>query len=178
MSNHLGKNPEHPPSAPTHGATRRTLLTTGTIAAGALAGGALTPDAALAAVSASGADAAGVLPDQWPDGPGRLNRPQNADATLRGILRDIDPDRIRHTIETLGGFGTRHTLSTQTDPARGIGAARDWIFHELQSYAERSNGRMKVEIQSYTQDVATRIDQPTVISNVIATLSGSKEPER
>jgi hypothetical protein len=160
--------------APHHGASRRTVLTGGTLAAGALAGGAFVPGSA----HASDGSTTSVAPAEWPDGPGRLNRPQAADATLRGILRDIDPARIRHTIETLVGFGTRHTMSTQTDPNRGIGAARDWIFNELQSYAATSGGRMTVEIQSYTQDVGVRIDTPTVISNVIATLKGSQEPSR
>lgn len=114
----------------------------------------------------------------WPDGPGRPNHPQHADPTLRRILADIDPDRIRHTIETLVGFGTRHTLSTQTDPHRGIGAARDWIFAELSRYAAQSGGRMTVETQSYVQPVGERVDTPTRISNVIATLKGSKEPGR
>jgi hypothetical protein len=134
------------------------------------------PEPARAAHGSPGADA--VLPPQWPDGPGNLNQPQRPDRTLRGILRDVDPHRIRHTIETLVGFGTRHTLSTQTDPHRGIGAARDWIHQELQSYAVTSHGRMTVEIQSYTQPVGVRVDTPTVISNVIATLRGSKEPGR
>src|SRR3954470_19499106 len=119
MSTHLG-DPDNPRPAPTHGASRRTLLATGGIAAGALAGGVLAPTAAHAAGSASS-----VEPEPWPGGPGRLNRPQRADATLRRILDDIDPDRIRNTIETLVGFGTRHTLSTQTDDSFGIGAARD-----------------------------------------------------
>jgi hypothetical protein len=157
-------------------ASRRTFLAGSTVAAGALAGGALAPGAAHASVGSHGAD--GVLPPQWPDGPGHLNQPQRPDPTLRAILRDVDPSRIRHTIETLVGFGTRHTLSTQTDPTRGIGAARDWIFKELQSYAATSGGRMTVEIQSYTQPVGTRIDTPTVISNVIATLEGSRDPGR
>jgi hypothetical protein len=159
-----------------HASSRRTFLAGSTIAAGALAGGTFAPDPAHAANGSHGAD--GVLPPQWPDGPGRLNQPQRADRTLRGILRDVDPRRIRHTIETLVGFGTRHTLSTQTDPNRGIGAARDWIFNELQSYAATSGGRMTVEIQSYTQPVGVRVDVPTVISNVIATLQGSKDPSR
>src|SRR6478672_6939777 len=152
-------------------ASRRTFLAGSTVAAGALAGGALAPGAAHASVGSHGAD--GVLPPQWPDGPGHLNQPQRPDRTLRAILRDVDPSRIRHTIETLVGFGTRHTLSTQTNPTRGIGAARDWIFQELQSYAATSGGRMTVEIQSYTQPVGVRVDVPTVISNVIATLRGS-----
>ena len=119
-----------------------------------------------------------ALPAQWPDRPGRPNRPQSADRTLRRILADVDPDRIRHTIVTLVGFGTRHTLSTQTDPHRGIGAARDWIFHELQSYAGASRGRMTVELQSYLQPVGERVDVPTEITNVVATLRGSKDPGR
>lgn len=130
------------------------------------------------AAHAAGGSGSGVEAPDWPDGPGRPDRPQQADATLQRILADIDPARIRHTIETLVGFGTRHTLSTQTDPRRGIGAARDWIFAELQGYAAASGGRMTVEIQGYTQDVGTRVDTPTVISNVIATLKGSEASPR
>ena len=33
---------------------------------------------------------------------------------------------MRATVEKLVSFGTRHTLSSQTDPKRGIGAALDW----------------------------------------------------
>ncbi|MFZ2014355.1 MAG: M28 family peptidase [Nocardioides sp.] len=125
-----------------------------------------------------GGHGSGALPQQWPDGPGRSKRPQPADRTLLRILAAIDPDRIQHTIETLVGFGTRHTLSTQTDPQRGIGAARDWLFHELQSYAAMSGGRMSVELQSFVQPVAARVDVPTEITNVVATLRGSKDPGR
>jgi len=50
---------------------------------------------------------------------------------LRAILREIDPKRVEATIRKLVSFGTRHTLSVQDDPNRGIGAARDWIFAEL-----------------------------------------------
>src|SRR5262245_13283340 len=174
MSNHLGKTPDNPRPAPTHGATRRTSLATGSVAAGAVAGGALAPGRAFA----SSGDASSVEPADWPDGPGRLNRPQTAAATLRGILRDIDPDRIQNTIETLVGFGTRHTLSTQSDPNRGIGAARDWIKAQMDEFASASGGRMTTEIQSYIQPVGVRVDVPTQISNVIATLKGSREPDR
>src|SRR3954452_21278273 len=152
--------------------TRRGFLASGAALAGAsVAAGA----SSASATSASGHGAGG---GEWPPGPGKANTAQRADAELRAILREIDPHRIRHTVETLVGFGTRHTLSTQTDPHRGIGAARDWIFHELQGYAAASHGRMTVEVQSYTQPIGVRVDTPTVISNVIATLTGSKEPGR
>ena len=38
-----------------------------------------------------------------------------------------DPVELHATIAKLVSFGTRHTLSTTTDPARGIGAARHWV---------------------------------------------------
>ncbi|NHC47609.1 M20/M25/M40 family metallo-hydrolase [Motilibacter aurantiacus] len=114
----------------------------------------------------------------WPDGPGKRIRPQKPDNDLRDLLAEIDPARIEAIVRKLVSFGTRHTLSAQDDPVRGIGAARDWIFAELSSYAAASGGRMTVETQSYLQQPASRIPTPTVISNVIATLRGSRQPER
>ncbi|KAF9456924.1 aminopeptidase [Collybia nuda] len=116
--------------------------------------------------------------DIWPPGPGHAFIPQAPDAELTQILREIDPKRIKATIEKLVSFGTRSTLSNQTDPVRGIGAARDWIASEMRSYAARSNGRMTVTVPSYVQGPAPRVPNDTVISNVVATLRGSKEPNR
>ncbi|MEE3922293.1 M20/M25/M40 family metallo-hydrolase [Micromonospora sp. BRA006-A] len=78
----------------------------------------------------------------------------------------------------LAAFGTRHTPSSQTDPVRGIGAARDWIHAQLSGYAAASGGRMSVELQSYVQQPASRIPVPTTITNVVATLRGDVTPER
>ena len=68
------------------------------------------------------------------------NRPHGPSPALRSMLREIDADRIQSDIAKLVSFGTRHTLSSQTDPNRGIGAARDWIFDQLQGYATASGG--------------------------------------
>jgi len=126
-----------------------------------------------------GAAVAAETAEDWPDGPGRGNRPQQPDRELRAILDAIDRDRIEANVRRVVSFGTRHTLSSQDDPDRGIGAARDWIFAELRKYAARSGGRMTVEKQSYTQQPdGNRIPTPTVISNVLATLRGSTEPDR
>ncbi|GAA2074383.1 M20/M25/M40 family metallo-hydrolase [Actinomadura alba] len=113
-----------------------------------------------------------------PSGPGRPATKQQPDAELRALLRDIDRRRIEATVRKLVSFGTRHTLSTQDDPARGIGAARDWIFAEMKRYAAASGGRMTVELQSYIQQPASRIPTPTRITNVVATLRGSTSPDR
>src|SRR5947209_17059412 len=94
------------------------------------------------------------------DGPGRPIRPQPPDRQLRDLLRQVDPDRIEATVRRLAAFGTRHTLSSQTDPVRGIGAARDWILAQFQAIAATSGGRMTVEAQSFTQPVAPRVPTP------------------
>lgn len=94
------------------------------------------------------------------------------------MLNEIDPVRIEAIIEKLVSFGTRHTQSTQTDPVRGIGAARDWLLGQYQDFAKASNGSMTVELQSYIQPVSSRITTPTNISNIVATLKGSSDPDR
>ncbi|MFE6175403.1 M28 family metallopeptidase [Streptomyces sp. NPDC056464] len=114
--------------------------------------------------------------------PASTNRPpataQRPGRELRALLREIDPARIEATIRTLVSFGTRHTLSVQDDPTRGIGAARDWLLAELSSCAAASGGRMTTELQSYVQQPAPRIPSPTKITNIVATLRGSVTPER
>lgn len=98
----------------------------------------------------------------------------NIEANPSQIVRDIDSQNIERTITTLVGFGTRNTLSTQTDPERGIGAARDWIAGEFRKIAATSDGRMTVELQAYEQPVAVRVPKPTILTNVVATLRGTQ----
>lgn len=100
------------------------------------------------------------------------------DAELKALLARVDPARLRATVEKLVSFGTRHTLSSQNDPVRGVGAARDWIFDTLQGYAAAAGGRLTVEKQSFEQPAGPRIPVPTVITNVIATLRGASAPDR
>ncbi|MFI7599775.1 M20/M25/M40 family metallo-hydrolase [Actinoplanes sp. NPDC049681] len=103
---------------------------------------------------------------------------QPPDRQLKELLREIDPHRIGATVTRLAAFGTRHTLSSQDDPERGIGAARDWIYEQLRRHAAASGGRMTVELQSFIQPPGPRIPTPTRITNIVATLRGDGEPGR
>jgi hypothetical protein len=60
--------------------------------------------------------------------------PVSADPVAQ-MLKDVDSKRIEQTIKTLVPFGTRSTLSSQDDPKRGIGAARDWLYNEFKKVA-------------------------------------------
>jgi Peptidase family M28 len=156
--------PRHQSTSRPAGPSRRTVL-------------ASTAAAALGLPLLRSSLAAAAGPDQAPaDGPGGPNLPQRPDPELRRLLREMDPARIEASITRLVGFGTRNTLSAQDDPARGIGAARDWILAELQAVAATSGGRMTVTTQSFTQTAG--LPAPTTITNVVATLRGVTSPDR
>jgi hypothetical protein len=94
------------------------------------------------------------------------------------MLRSVSANRIESDIRKLVSFGTRNTLSTQDNPNRGIGAARDWIFNEFEKISSDCGGCLIVEKQSFTQPKAPRVPEPTLLTNVIATLKGSTDPDR
>lgn len=49
--------------------------------------------------------------------------PTPQDSRLAKISAGVSAPRMKATVQSLVDFGTRHTLSSQTDPKRGIGAA-------------------------------------------------------
>jgi Peptidase family M28/Fibronectin type III domain len=103
----------------------------------------------------------------------------NVSRDVRQMLRSISEDRIEQSIRRLAAFGTRHTLSSQTDPNRGIGAAANWIFEHFQQSAAASGGRMTVERQTFIQPpTPPRIPVATSMTNVVATLRGTQSPDR
>jgi Peptidase family M28 len=110
--------------------------------------------------------------------PSKPYLPQEPDTQLQHLLNQIDRKNLEATVLRLTQFGTRHTLSSQTDPVRGIGAATAWVYQQLQTYAAASGGNMTVQQQTFVQPVSQNIPVPTTITNVIATLQGTATPER
>ncbi len=94
------------------------------------------------------------------------------------MVKEISAKNIEATIRKLVSFGTRNTLSEQDNPTRGIGAARDWIFAEFQKINSECGNCLIVEKQSFLQPKANRVPEPTTLTNVIATLKGTTNPER
>lgn len=100
------------------------------------------------------------------------------DPEITRMIREISPANIETSIRKLVSFGTRNTLSEQDNPIRGIGAARDWIFAEFQKFSTECGGCLVVEKQSFLQAKANRVPEPTTLTNVIATLKGTTDPDR
>ena len=86
-----------------------------------------------------------------------------------------DPARLKASVAKLVSFGTRHTLSSATDPKRGIGAARNWGASEFERISKACGGCLKVE------RIADRFEGPrapdgVIVENVLAVQKGSGDP--
>lgn len=115
----------------------------------------------------------------WPVTPvGGPLVPQTPDDQLISMLAEVDPSRIENIVSELASFGTRHTLSLQNSTTRGIGAARDWIYAQMQAIAGTAGGHMNVYFDSYIQGVAERISFPVNITNVVARINGTSDANR
>jgi acetylornithine deacetylase/succinyl-diaminopimelate desuccinylase-like protein len=106
--------------------------------------------------------------------PSAQNVPKpDADPRIEKLVSAISEERLRQIEEKLTNFVTRHTLSDTNSPARGIGAARQWIFDELR----RSNARLQVSFDSYKLARQGRLTREVELRNVVAVLPG-KTPRR
>src|SRR4051812_19370135 len=90
------------------------------------------------------------------------------------LVGEVSEARIKATIEKLVSFGTRNTMSKADDPEHGIGAAREWVLKEMQSYSPRLQVRFdKYRVKKQGQRIFKDVD----LWNVVAVLPGTKMPE-
>ncbi|AFK05219.1 peptidase M28 [Emticicia oligotrophica DSM 17448] len=98
----------------------------------------------------------------------------NRDPQIEALVSQISSDSLKKFDEKLVSFGTRSTLSTTTDPKRGIGASRLWVLSKFQEFAKTSEGRMTAVLDTFTlQPDGKRVDKAILMANVMATLKGT-----
>jgi len=98
------------------------------------------------------------------------------DPEIEKMVNEVSKDSLQSYIKKMVSFGTRNTLSTQTDASRGIGAARTWVLKRFNEFAKKSNGRLTAFIDTTTlQPDGRRVDVPLLLGNVVATLKGTDE---
>jgi len=96
------------------------------------------------------------------------------DPEIEQMVKEISADSLQSYIKTLVAFGTRNTLSTQTNSKRGIGAARNWVLGKFNEFAKQSNGRLTAFIDTVTyKPDGKRVDSTIILGNVVATLKGT-----
>jgi len=107
--------------------------------------------------------------------------PAARDASIARALDTIESTRIKETINTLAGFGTRSTLSsmeTGLPAGQGINAAADWIGAQFEQISKECGGCLEVHRDSFTEPAGERIPRPTTITNVYAILRGTDPAQR
>ncbi|MEO5649729.1 MAG: M28 family metallopeptidase [Ginsengibacter sp.] len=96
------------------------------------------------------------------------------DPEIAQMVSEVSPDSLKSFINSLVAFGTRNTLSTQTDSKKGIGAARKYVLQKFNEFAKKSGGRLTAFIDTTTIPFdGKRVDKPVLLGNVVATLKGS-----
>jgi hypothetical protein len=104
------------------------------------------------------------------------HRPASSvDAKLRAMVAPVSQAQLHHTIATLVSFGTRHTLSSQTDPKRGIGAALGWAHDEFGRYSAACGNCLEI-IKPGQQFTGSRIPKPTWVYDMVAIQRGTTRP--
>lgn len=88
-----------------------------------------------------------------------------------------DAVKLEATVKKLVSFGTRHTLSSATDPKRGIGAARRWGAGQFEAIGKACGGCLSVET------VADRFTGPRApdgieVVDVLAIQKGTGDPNQ
>ncbi|MDH4066494.1 MAG: M28 family peptidase, partial [Acidobacteriota bacterium] len=100
-------------------------------------------------------------------------RQGDLDPRIVALVDAVSEERLGTLLRKLESFETRSTLSSTTSETRGIGAARQWILDEMQSYSPR----LEVSFDAYQVPRQGRITRDVDLRNVMAVLPG-RSPRR
>jgi hypothetical protein len=103
--------------------------------------------------------------------------PEAALRTPRAAAAEVSGERLHSTVEKLVSFGTRHTLSSMTDPRRGIGAAEHWVQEEFGRYSAACGGCLQI-VTPEEDFKGTRSPAGVRVRDVVAIQRGSGDPNR
>jgi len=90
-------------------------------------------------------------------------------AQLKQIVAPVSGAEMKKTVAKLVSFGTRHTLSSQTDPKRGIGAALNWTEGQFKSFGLPT-------VRPCDTVTGRRIPTPTRVCDMVAIQRGTERP--
>lgn len=88
---------------------------------------------------------------------------------MMAAANKVSEARLRADVAKLVSFGTRHTLSSQTDPKRGIGASVRWAEAELKKLGLQT-------LQTCDTVTGRRVPTPTRVCNAVGIQRGTERP--
>lgn len=101
-----------------------------------------------------------------------------SDQTNSDPGQEVSEARLRADMDAIVGFGTRHTLSAQDHPTRGVGAAVNWALGEFGAMSAACDGCLDVRpIGRVVEADGRRIPKLTFVRNAVAIQRGSERPD-
>lgn len=102
----------------------------------------------------------------------------SADSRIADAVLSVSSDSITLYIEDLVAFHTRHTLSTQSSPDKGIGAAVAYLVSRCEAWGARAGDKRpapQIEVVNYkVGGNGGRYDRVTSVPEVMVTIPGTK----
>ena len=91
----------------------------------------------------------------------------------RIVRQTVDEKGMRSLISELVGCGTRLTLSSWSDPQRGIGCARDHIAARMTTISKETGGKLQVVVDKFEMSAERTGGKAVSLENVYAILPGT-----
>jgi hypothetical protein len=89
------------------------------------------------------------------------------------VRQQVDEKSMRALIERLVSCGTRNSLSSWNDPARGVGCARNHILARLGEIDKESGNKLRIVDDVFEATAARTGNKPVHMENIYAILAGS-----
>jgi hypothetical protein len=98
-----------------------------------------------------------------------LKRP--VDPSVSALLNEVQNDRLMFAVGSLVRMETRHVLSAKDSPAKGIGAARDWLLEQFNALRD-SHPEKKIDVWTQPVQFTWRTSEVKV-ENIVAVFQGT-----
>ena len=89
------------------------------------------------------------------------------------LRREVDENSMRALITKMVACGTRQSMSSWSDPNRGVGCARDHILGRFREIASASGNKLQVIVDKFETKGNRTGDKPVHMENVYSILPGS-----
>jgi hypothetical protein len=86
--------------------------------------------------------------------------------------QEVDEAGMRSLIQQLVACGTRNSLSSWTEPKRGVGCGRDRVVARWNEIAKSAGGRLQVKVDNFDATSARTNNKPVHMENVYGVLPG------
>ena len=96
------------------------------------------------------------------------------DQSIAETVSKVSEDSLVSYIDKLVSFHTRHSMSSQTHPERGLGAAVNWLKTRCESYADRAEGiRPRPTVETIYYTTSSNMDREVTVPDILVTIPGT-----